>query len=52
MCSNRVESPSSGWASEEFKEVSLGDQRLTSRLIKFVDRFSALPESLIKEVCY
>lgn len=48
---NRVESTSSGWASEEFKEVYLGDQILTSRLIKLADRFSALPESPINQAC-
>ena len=47
----RVASPSSGWASKEFKEVDLGDQRLTSRLIKLADRFSALPESPINQAC-
>ena len=40
-----------GWASEEFGEANLGDQRLTSRLIKLADRFSELPESPINQAC-
>ena len=32
MNSNEIESFPTGWASEEFREANLGDQRLTSGL--------------------
>jgi len=40
-----------GWASEEFAEVDLGDKRLDARLIKICDRFSDTPESPINQAC-
>ncbi|MFC1522045.1 transposase [Elusimicrobiota bacterium] len=40
-----------GWASAEFGEVDLGDQRLRTRLIKLADRFVASPESPVNQVC-
>ena len=41
----------SGWAAEEFAEVSLGDKRLNARLIGLCDRFSDAPESPINQAC-
>lgn len=40
-----------GWASQEFARANFGDQRLTSRLIRVVDRISELPESPINQAC-
>ena len=40
-----------GWASEEFEKVNLGDKRLDARLIKLCDRFSEAPESPINQAC-
>lgn len=39
------------WAQREFCEAKLGDQRLTSRLIRLADRLSELPESPINQAC-
>jgi len=41
----------SGWAADEFADVSLGDKRLQARLIKLCDRFSDAPESPINQAC-
>lgn len=40
-----------GWATDEFKEVDLGDKRLDSRLVKLCDSFSESPESPINQAC-
>lgn len=40
-----------GWAAEEFADVSLGDERLNARLIKLCDTFSDAPESPINQAC-
>jgi len=40
-----------GWAAEEFADVSLGDNRLNERLITLCDRFSEAPESPINQAC-
>lgn len=40
-----------GWAAEEFADISLGDKRLDARLIKLCDRFSDAPESPINQAC-
>ena len=40
-----------GWAAEEFAEISLGDKRLDARLVKLCDRFSDAPESPINQAC-
>lgn len=40
-----------GWASEEFAEVNLGDKRLNQRLINLCDKFSEAPESPINQAC-
>lgn len=40
-----------GWAAEEFAEVSLGDKRLDARLVKLCDRFPDAPESPINQAC-
>ena len=40
-----------GWATEEFAEVDLGDKRLDARLIKLCNRFSDAPESPINQAC-
>ena len=41
----------SQWVEEELKEVSLGDNRLNSRLKTIVSKLSAYPESSIPQVC-
>jgi hypothetical protein len=51
MTSNKEKTFLTGWASEEFREANLDDQRLTSRLIKLADRFSELPKSPINQAC-
>ncbi len=40
-----------GWASEEFADVDLGDKRLDARLMGMCDRFSEAPESSINQAC-
>jgi hypothetical protein len=40
-----------GWAADEFAEVSLGDKRLNARLITLCDSFSDAPESPISQAC-
>ena len=40
-----------GWASDEFKDVDLGDKRLDTRLINMCDTFSKSPESSINHAC-
>ncbi|MFZ2654597.1 MAG: IS4 family transposase [Victivallales bacterium] len=40
-----------GWASEEFEDVELGDKRLNARLVRLCDRFSESPESPINQAC-
>jgi len=40
-----------GWAQEEFKDLELGDQRRTRRLIKLVDELSAQPTGSIPLAC-
>lgn len=40
-----------GWAAEEFADVSLGDKRLNARLIRLCDRLSDAPESPINQAC-
>ena len=40
-----------GWASEEFANVDLGDKRLDTRLMCICDRFSESPESPINQAC-
>ena len=40
-----------GWASEEFADVDLGDKRLDARLMGMCDRFSESPESSINQAC-
>ncbi len=41
----------SGWASVEFGEIDLGDQRLKDRLVKLADKLAASPESPINQAC-
>lgn len=43
--------PTEGWAADEFGQVSLGDKRLSARLITLCDRFSDAPESPINQAC-
>lgn len=43
--------PTEGWAADEFGQVSLGDKRLSARLITLCDRFSDSPESPINQAC-
>jgi hypothetical protein len=45
------EEHATGWAAEEFADVSLGDKRLDTRLVKLCDRFSDAPESPINQAC-
>ena len=40
-----------GWASKEFGEIDLGDQRLTDRMIKLADKLASSPESPINQAC-
>mgnify|MGYP003610473427 FL=1 len=40
-----------GWASKEFGEIDLGDQRLTDRLVKLADKLASSPESPINQAC-
>jgi hypothetical protein len=40
-----------GWASDEFKDVDLGDKRLDERLVNMCDTFSESPESSINHAC-
>jgi len=40
-----------GWATDEFEDVDLGDERLNARLIRLCDRFSEAPESPINQAC-
>ena len=40
-----------GWATEEFANVNLGDKRLNARLMRICDRFSESPESPINQAC-
>jgi len=40
-----------GWASDEFKDVDLGDKRLDTRLVNMCDTFSKSPESSINHAC-
>ena len=37
-----------GWASKEFGEIDLGDQRLTDRMIKLADKLASSPESNVR----
>ena len=39
------------WANAEFREADLGDQRLTTRLIKITDNLASLPECSINQAC-
>ena len=43
--------PTEGWAAGGFGRVSLGDKRLSARLITLCDRFSDSPESPINQAC-
>ena len=43
--------PTEGWAAGGFGQVSLGDKRLSARLITLCDRFSDSPESPINQAC-
>ena len=40
-----------GWASKEFGEIDLGDQRLTDRLVNLADKLASSPESPINQAC-
>lgn len=40
-----------GWATGEFSQVDLGDQRLNKRLVTLCERFSDSPESPINQAC-
>jgi hypothetical protein len=40
-----------GWATSEFENVDLGDERLNQRLIKNCNSFSEVPESPINQSC-
>lgn len=40
-----------GWAMQEFSNISLGDKRLNNRLIKLCDKLSEAPESSINQAC-
>lgn len=42
---------SSDWASKEFDGIDLGDNRLSKRLVKIVDKFTRCTESPINQVC-
>ena len=39
------------WGMSEFSNVTLGDKRLTDRLIRMVDSFANKPESSINQAC-
>lgn len=41
----------SGWASKEFGEINLGDQRLKERLVRLSDSLASSPESPINQAC-
>lgn len=49
--SKSKEDKSCGWASSEFAEVELGDQRLRKRLIQVADSLAHSPESPINQAC-
>jgi len=40
-----------GWATREFGEIDLGDQRLKDRLVKLADKLASSPESPINQAC-
>lgn len=40
-----------GWASREFGEIDLGDQRLTDRLVNLANKLASSPESPINQAC-
>jgi hypothetical protein len=40
-----------GWASKEFRQINLGDQRLKDRLVKLSDKLASSPESPINQAC-
>jgi hypothetical protein len=48
---NKIDRQESGWADNEFAEVSLGDSRLNQRLIKLSHSFSESPEAPINQAC-
>ncbi len=39
------------WANTEFRQANLGDQRLTTRLIKITNQLAKLPECSINQAC-
>ena len=46
---NKVET--TGWASQEFGEIDLGDRRLKDRLVTLADKLASSPESPINQAC-
>jgi len=46
-----MKNENTGWASKEFGEINLGDQRLKDRLIKLSDKLASSPESPINQAC-
>jgi len=47
----RNKNENTGWASKEFGDISLGDQRLKDRLVTLSDRLASSPESPINQAC-